>query len=198
MIYQKYRNLRSKAIGYLDELSLEILELDKKYLKALSDSDLLNRYSRLLILFTYFGDGYLWGIIGLSLIIFGGTQDQNYVLLGLAIAIIDITAFRLVKMVVERPRPVILVKNRPKLKFRLVDAFAFPSGHATMAFSISYLIAQFYPNFWAPAGAYLASVLIGLSRVYVTEHFPLDIVGGAILGTAVSIGFTPLFYHLIF
>ncbi|MFP4589474.1 MAG: phosphatase PAP2 family protein [Candidatus Bipolaricaulota bacterium] len=195
--HNEHKHWLQRVTDYLDELSLHILELDEFYLKQISNNPALQRFSRLLILFTYFGDGYLWGLVGLYLILFGSLTDQRIVLIGLAIAIVDIAAFRIVKMIVERPRPMFALKRR-KLKFRMVDAFAFPSGHATMAFGLSYLIVFFYPNLWAPAGAYLASFIIGLSRIFVMEHFPLDVLGGALLGTLLSILLTPLFSGIVF
>ena len=185
----------------VDDLSLRIAEMDERYLFRISESVFFKKLSKFLVLATYFGDGYLWGIIGLYLILFGGADDQNYVLMGLALSIVNIATFRLLKTMVERPRPMLALKKSippNRLKFRLIDSFSFPSGHATMAFGISYLISQAYPSIWAPLGAYLASAVIGLSRVYVREHFPSDVLAGAILGTFISIMLTPCFHGIVF
>src|SRR6056297_3519099 len=117
--------------------------------------------------------------------------------MGLGVSIINIAVFRLVKTVMERPRPVTL-RSRP-LKYRMIDDFAFPSGHATVAFGVSFVIANAYPElWWAGFGAYLASIIIGLSRVFVKEHYPSDVVGGAILGTLIAAILMPLFSGLGF
>lgn len=190
-----------KLKTYLDDITFRLADLDEYLLHKISNTARLDSFSRILILATYFGDGYLWGILAFSLILFGGPADQEYVLIGLALSIINITMFRLVKTLVERPRPTFILKkelNINRFKFRMIDSFAFPSGHATMAFGLSYAISQFYPNFWAPICAYLASFIIGLSRIYVKEHYPSDVLGGALLGTFVAIIFTPLLQTLVF
>jgi membrane-associated phospholipid phosphatase len=76
---------------------------------------------------------------------------------------------------------------------RLPDVFAlhsynsFPSGHATSAFSLACLLAFLFPNAkWQLAFLTLAWG-VGLSRVVLAQHFPLDIIGGALIGTATSI-----------
>lgn len=61
---------------------------------------------------------------------------------------------------------------------------SYPSGHAARAtiFGIifGYVLSERFPR-----GAYLLllyPVLVSISRVYVLEHYPMDVVGGAILG----------------
>jgi len=184
-------------IDRLDRFSLWLVQQDELGLERVSESPVLKRFSRYLIAATYFGDGYLWGLAGLAFILFGGQHGHNYVLLGLAISIVNIAIFRLVKTMMERPRPVTL-KSRP-LKYRMIDDFAFPSGHATVAFGVSFVITMAYPNFWwAGFGAYFASIVISLSRIFVKEHYPSDVIGGAILGTIVTAILLPIFSTLVF
>ena len=62
---------------------------------------------------------------------------------------------------------------------------SFPSGHAATSFAAATVLSFARPR-WAPA-FYLLALAIGFSRVYVGVHYPLDIVGGAVLGIGVSI-----------
>ena len=61
---------------------------------------------------------------------------------------------------------------------------SFPSGHAarSMIFAIifGYALSERFPR-----GAYLMFLypaMISLSRVYVLQHFPMDVIGGSIIG----------------
>ena len=186
-----------RLLTRLDEFALWLVNRDELGLEVVSESWVTQKFSRYLVAATYFGDGYLWGLAGLALILFGGQKGHGYVLIGLAISIVNIAIFRLVKTIMERPRPVTL-SARP-MKYRMIDDFAFPSGHATVAFGIAYLIAAAYPDFWwAWTGAYLASMVISLSRIFVREHYPSDVIGGAIIGTLVSALFLPIFSSVVF
>lgn len=190
-------DLYNRLIARLDEFAFWLVKQDELGLERVSESCITRRFSRYLVAATYFGDGYLWGLAGLTLILFGGDKGHNYVLIGLSVSIVNIAIFRFVKTLMERPRPVSL-RSRP-LKYRLVDDFSFPSGHATVAFGIAYVLAVAYSGFWwAWFGAYVASFIIGLSRIFVREHYPSDVIGGAIIGTLVAAILLPLFSSVVF
>jgi undecaprenyl-diphosphatase len=62
---------------------------------------------------------------------------------------------------------------------------AFPSAHTTMAFALSVTI--FLHDRKVGWFYILAAVLIGVSRVMANVHYPIDILGGALLGTLVAV-----------
>jgi undecaprenyl-diphosphatase len=62
---------------------------------------------------------------------------------------------------------------------------AFVSGHVVLVFAIAILLHPYLDRGWRIATWTLA-VAVGVLRVYVGAHLPLDIVGGALLGVAIG------------
>ena len=99
-----------------------------------------------------------------------------------------------IKCGVDRDRPSFDYEGVPFPVENSRDTFAlfceggsdasFPSGHAarTVIFGIvlAYVLSERFPR-----GCYLLftyPVLVSLSRIYVLQHFPMDVIGGTILG----------------
>jgi len=61
---------------------------------------------------------------------------------------------------------------------------SFPSGHAATSFACASMLAVLAPRLRLPA--YALAVLIAFSRLYNAVHYPLDVVGGAVLGLLVT------------
>lgn len=109
-----------------------------------------------------------WGVLGLTIV---------------AVALADVAATGL-KGLFDRPRPPLRYPNQDPL-VQVPDTFSFPSGHAATSFAGATILALAFPR--AAPALYLLATAVGFSRVYLGVHYPLDIVGGAILGTAIAL-----------
>lgn len=91
---------------------------------------------------------------------------------------------KLVKQLVRRPRPATLITG-VRVRGRDAAGLGYLSGHAGVAAALG---AAALPHL-GPAGRAVAVTvvpMVGVSRVYVGAHLPLDIAGGAALGIAVD------------
>jgi len=91
---------------------------------------------------------------------------------------------KLVKRMVRRPRPAVLMAGT-RCRGRQAAGLGYLSGHAGVAVALG---SAALPRL-GPAGRALvmtAIPIVGLSRIYVGAHLPLDVAGGAALGLAVD------------
>lgn len=63
--------------------------------------------------------------------------------------------------------------------------YAFPSNHATAVFAVLPWL-RFNKNLFAAAAVY--AVLVAFSRIYLGQHWPVDVLAGAVLGYTGSYG----------
>lgn len=68
----------------------------------------------------------------------------------------------------------------------------FPSGHTQTAFCFFLFLSTLFPNRWLQLFFIFYAILIAFSRVYLSQHFVMDTVGGAWIG----IFFTIVVYYL--
>lgn len=126
--------------------------------------------------------GAIWFVIAIFLFIREEERDHWFFLpfiLGGGLSIIFSEYF--IKFLIARPRPSELIGA---VVLTNPGNYSFPSTHATIAWAMAYLLSREEPRltFWF----YLLAVLISLSRIYLGVHYPLDVVGGAILGVGVG------------
>ena len=67
-------------------------------------------------------------------------------------------------------------------------AASFPSGHAARAMIVGIILGYALSERF-PRGAYLLflyPVLISISRIYVLQHYPMDVIGGVVIGVMLA------------
>src|SRR5204862_3497955 len=99
-----------------------------------------------------------------------------FVLTAVAVLVADGVA-GLVKLAVGEKRP-----DEPGSLVSIPHSHSFPSGHAATAAAAATMLSALYPR-GTPFFVVLAAA-IAYSRLYVGVHFPLDVVGGAVIGVA--------------
>lgn len=103
---------------------------------------------------------------------------------GLAALAADGTS-RLLKEWIDRERPPLRYPD-PAPLVHVPGSSSFPSGHATVGFACAAVLALVAPRLALPL--YVLAALVAWSRVYVGVHYPLDVLGGAVLGVALVTG----------
>ncbi len=101
------------------------------------------------------------------------------VLLVLLVGLLDYSNSFFFKPLFARLRPCNAL-SEVRIFWPCPRSLSFPSNHAANVFGGVFFLSYIYRR-WAPGLIFIA-LLVGYSRIYVGEHFPLDVVGGAVLG----------------
>jgi undecaprenyl-diphosphatase len=143
--------------------------------------------NELMIWMTLYGREIVWIVVIIIFFVFGGWLGKKIaVTIGLSILVLTFLV-PVIKNLVERPRPLV-----PQADFLLAadKEYAFPSGHATIvAAGVAVVLALYRGSARRTFISIILSfevVLVCVSRVYVGAHYPLDVLGGILLGIGVS------------
>ncbi|HEY6915220.1 MAG TPA: phosphatase PAP2 family protein [Paludibacter sp.] len=139
--------------------------------------------------YTYVGDWIPYAIAG-GLLFYQYRMPLFIVLTQLATGL----ASQIIKHALNEPRPLLYFKqNFSAIRLHEVagehlhSTHSFPSGHTTTAFAF-FLVLAFYTK--KPALHFLyfiLAALVGYSRIYLSQHFALDVFAGSIIGVSVTI-----------
>lgn len=116
--------------------------------------------------------------LSVLLIILGGAKEKRAFLLMIIGLILAEILIMIIHIFFFEPRPFAALNLIPLIK-HVPDA-AFPSGHTTMmatvAFAYLFCKSKFFVLFL------VAMLWVGFARIYVGVHYPLDILGGILVG----------------
>lgn len=136
------------------------------------------------ILFTNLGDGIIALVFCVLAAVF--YRKKIYALSLLYAFLISGIIAQFLKRLVDTPRPKLFFANGEYTQFidgiKIATQHSFPSGHTATAFAITAVIIIFIKNRkWQIPLLTIAS-LVGYSRIYLGQHFLLDVLVGAIIG----------------
>lgn len=134
--------------------------------------------------YTYAGDGILW----LGWFIFF-IVSKKYKLLPILFSAIlfstVITQFSKQVILPDEARPLLAISDQHLIHYvkgvTVHSINSFPSGHTVTAFTFCILIALLSKKKIWPIAAFVAAGLVGYSRIYLGQHFPLDIAAGMLV-----------------
>ena len=128
--------------------------------------------------------GAIWLAIGVALAFVDRDRREQW-LIAAALGPVAVGLNFVVKRIVGRRRPVLA--GLPPLG-RAPSSLSFPSAHTTSSFACAVAMTRIDPT----AGVLFAlATAIALGRPYLGMHYPSDVLGGALLGTALGL-FAPL------
>ena len=117
--------------------------------------------------------------------------------------ILSALSTQLLKHIVNAPRPVTwFTLVMPDTQLPLVDGvrmnhwFSFPSGHTTSFFALAFVVCILLtshpritrlPRILVQLLLFMAAALGGYSRIYLSQHFALDVFAGILVGTLITV-----------
>lgn len=146
---------------------------------------------------------YTWAPLYLFLLVF---FIRNYKKRGaimvlfyfLSFAATDFITASIIKPQVKRVRPCneVALKEHIDIRVRCGSGYSFPSAHAANHFAMGVFLLVLFYRTWKPIIplSLLWAVSIGYAQIYVGVHYPLDILGGGILGAIIGLLMAKLFF----
>ena len=163
-----------------------IVKADSSAFLQINDSH-YKTLDQFMVLMSKYGREIVWTLTAILLFIFGGWAGRKTAVV-MAIAMIVLIPIGIItKEAIGRPRPII-----PDNDFltKADNEFSFPSGHALIvsagAATMLALFRDSHRKLVVSIGLTIEAALVCFSRVYIGGHYPLDVVGGILLGVGVA------------
>ena len=140
--------------------------------------------------YTNLGDGWCWLICLVLFLIYKKKKEILLLVFGFVYTTIVTQSFKYL-ILPNQPRPMSAIANKALVHtvegvdIHLISSF--PSGHSTTAFTFYLFACIIFHNNWVVYLGVIPAMLVGYSRVYLAQHFPLDVAGGMITAIVCSI-----------
>jgi len=114
----------------------------------------------------------------------------RYALMAIASSVLASLIVQILKRILytDSPRPKVVFQDIYDLHFvenvHLYNTHSFPSGHTAGAFALFVVLALINKRPVCQFLFLMMAVLVGYSRMYLSQHFLIDVVVGSVVGTA--------------
>ena len=142
---------------------------------------------------TMFGENFL--LIAISVFIYWNIRKRDGFVIVMSL-LNSLTVMGVAKAIVRFPRPWLVIDNLETVRQNTATGYSFPSGHTTGAASAYSSIAVSFRKRWLSVLCAVMILLVGLSRMYLCVHWPMDVVGGILIGCGVTFILGSLFGKL--
>ena len=128
--------------------------------------------------------GELLGGVLILLVLLVTKKKRSMLIFGVAIVLSTFASQGLKHLVFD-------TEDRPSVEFTNLEPIdglerhknnSFPSGHTTAAFTFFTVLGLSYSSKWVHSAMPVCASIVGISRVYLGQHYLSDIVTGAVLG----------------
>jgi len=108
----------------------------------------------------------------------------------LAVAFLYSSLFNaMLKLVFHAPRPFEKLDFIEGKRVETATGYSFPSGHTQGSTTFFVTLSRMIKNNWFTVFAILLILAIGVTRVYLGVHWPVDVIGGWVFGIAAAFAF---------
>lgn len=137
---------------------------------------------QVMVFLSFVGEGSIFGVLLLLI----GFFKFKYLFKGLVCFLVSVGVTFILKNIFDHLRPIKFFAETDAFNFvegvRLNGYLSFPSGHTTAGFSMMMFLCLITPNKYLKMLFVFLASLIGISRVYLFQHFLQDIVLGSFIG----------------
>ncbi len=130
----------------------------------------------------FFAEYFIYFLVAGAILFFflikGKNRLKYLILSGFSVILSRIAITELIRLIWHRPRPFLIHRVNQLLEHGAEGSF--PSGHVVFLFALGTVI--YFFNKKIGILFLIGSFLVGIARVFVGIHYPLDILGGVIIG----------------
>ena len=187
-------------IGLLCFGGYQLLHNDKVQLHKLTNAQVGNQWFDLFYKYiTHLGDGVFAFLVAIIFLFFNIRKSVYILLAYIGAASISSVLKHVIYPDITRPHFVFQYYVREKLNVvedvDLVAFHSFPSGHALSAFALFFCLLFVSRSHFLKIVFFVLAILASYSRVYLSQHWLIDIYVGSIIGFIFSLLFYVIFYH---
>lgn len=190
-LLKENRNFLVPYLATLTICSLLLVFISKPELHILSNKANSQFFDFLFKYITHLGDGTMIAVLTLAFLF----VKYRYAIIFLTGSLLTAGIINLFKRVllgdVFRPSRYFELYENYQLHFvegvKLNNLNSFPSGHTGTAFNVFFMLALIVPNKSLKLPLFLMAALVGYSRVYLSQHFLIDITVGSMLGVSITL-----------